>query len=222
MGLLDRFTRLCDSQYGDNCRHRRSQLNNDNLGSPQFPKENIIRLICLTSFLTCPLLAIYYCRLRVSRVASSPPSSFPFPLNSSRFGISNISPLSVSIMSIPKHGSSPRPNFHDPLALPVYCFAREYASYLDASLLTAICASDRPQPVRNHDKVFHDTDVERGSRAGCTAVLMIWLFYVASVPMLMPPSLASMKRFNIRRIFRNLNNAFMGAHSPNLIRCLSP
>lgn len=77
-------------------------------------------------------------------------------------------------------------------------------------------ASDRAFSVRDRQNLLCNTDVGRGSNAGCTVVYLACLCLVASVPKLFASSSAATEKFNRRGISRHLREILMRSHHPKL------
>lgn len=85
-------------------------------------------------------------------------------------------------MTIRIPASSRGPGFCDPLALYAAHLVQYYVSYLDTIQFTVVRAIDRGLTVLNRDNLFGNLKLERRSSIGCTAVDVVCLCCVASVP----------------------------------------
>lgn len=124
-------------------------------------------------------------------------------------------------MSVPKPASSGGPEFCDVPPFLVSRYVREYASYMDASRFTYMCASDPAWTVRDHHNVLPDTDVRASVKRWlhCGGLGMSVSRCVGSKGDF--PSSSATNRKNLKKICRPFCGMLMGCNSPKLERRFS-
>lgn len=131
-----------------------------------------------------------------------------FPSHSTTFifNLSNLSPPPVSIIGVPKPAPACSTQLFHPPSFIVSCYLWEQASYLDASSLTSMRASDCTLTVSDIHNVLRDSNVgawvERGFHSCGRSISVL-----RSVGFEVDCSLFdNVKRLNMRRIFQGSCN----------------